>query len=60
MSSLATVHMSVFTLGQAPAKFYSLLALYHLLPLHFPITTWGYDVPWGRFSAPSKLNLNGE
>jgi hypothetical protein len=42
-----------------PGKFYSLLALYHLLPLHFPITTWGYDVPWGRFSTPSILNLNG-
>lgn len=43
----------------APAKLYPLLALYHLLPLHFPITTWGFDVPWGRFSTPSKLNLNG-
>ena len=43
----------------APGKFWPLLALYHLLPLHFPITTWGYDVPWGRFSAPSKLNVNG-
>lgn len=43
----------------APGKFWPLLALYHLLPLHFPITTWGYDVPWGRFSAPSKFNLNG-
>jgi hypothetical protein len=43
-----------------PGKFYPLLGLYHLLPLHFPITTWGYDVPWGRFSTPSILNLNGQ
>lgn len=30
--------------------FYSLLKLYHLFPIHAPITLILMDAPWGRFA----------
>lgn len=30
--------------------YYSLLKLYHLFPLHAPITLMLMDAPWGRFA----------
>lgn len=43
-----------------PSLFYLTLAVFHLFPLHSPITLWGLDAPFGRFaSKSSRWNLNG-
>lgn len=42
-----------------PRTFYPLLLLFHLFPLHAPVTLWILDAPFGRFAIPSRLNLDG-
>ncbi|RXK37073.1 hypothetical protein M231_05661 [Tremella mesenterica] len=43
-----------------PTLFYTLLGIYHLLPLHAPLTLFVLDAPFGRFaSKTSRLNVNG-
>ncbi|ORX35811.1 hypothetical protein BD324DRAFT_631804 [Kockovaella imperatae] len=41
---------AVSSIPAPPVKFFSLLGLYHLLPIHFPLTLWGIDAPFGRFA----------
>lgn len=36
---------------------YPLLVIFHLFPLHAPITLWFMDAPFGKFSWNSVLNL---
>ncbi|EJT50041.1 3-oxo-5-alpha-steroid 4-dehydrogenase [Trichosporon asahii var. asahii CBS 2479] len=36
---------------------YPLLVIFHLFPLHAPITLWLMDAPFGKFSWDSVLNL---
>ena len=44
-----------------PPTFYPFLAVYHILPLHMPLTLFVLDAPFGRFaSQTSRLNVNGE
>lgn len=48
-----------------PDKFWPVLGLYHILNLHFPLTTFFFDAPWGRFAAQGKTwpynwTFNGE
>lgn len=45
-----------------PKNFFPSLIIFHLFPLHSPITFFGLiDAPFGRFSRKvSRLNLNGK
>lgn len=54
--------MSIGTANQGiPARFVPSMILYHLLPLHMPLTLFFLDAPFGRFSnAASKFKVNGE
>ena len=51
-------------LSSPPPKFFSFLSLYHILPIHFPLTLWVFDAPFGRFGRPdgegSRWWINGE
>lgn len=38
---------------------YPFLAVFHLFPLHMPITLLWMDAPFGRFSWDSVLNFSG-
>ncbi|WVN88418.1 uncharacterized protein L203_103627 [Cryptococcus depauperatus CBS 7841] len=43
-----------------PSHFFPALLTFHLFPLHAPITLFGLDAPFGRFSDHnSRLNING-
>jgi hypothetical protein len=47
--------------GGLPAQFVPSMILYHLLPLHMPLTLFFLDAPFGRFSnAKSIFKVNGE
>ncbi|WWC89212.1 uncharacterized protein L201_004130 [Kwoniella dendrophila CBS 6074] len=43
-----------------PPAFFPTLLTFHLFPFHAPITYFGFDAPFGRFSSKtSNLNING-
>jgi hypothetical protein len=53
--------MRTFVTPAPSPRFYTLLAVYHLFPLHMPLTTYLLDAPFGRFSnGKSRFNVNGE
>ncbi|KAL7421628.1 hypothetical protein Q5752_003397 [Cryptotrichosporon argae] len=42
-----------------PPRFYAALGLYHLFPLHAPLTLWVVDAPFGRFSQGGRWHVDG-
>lgn len=51
--------MKAAAVASTNALFYPLLWVFHLFPLHAPITMWLLDAPFGRFSVASAFNLPG-
>jgi hypothetical protein len=48
-------------MGNLGTLFYPSLVIYHLFPLHAPLTLWFLDAPFGRFAKKtSSWNVNGE
>ena len=55
--------MGIWTLAKPtpPGIFTPAILLYHLLPLHAPLTLFVLDAPFGRFNqSKSIFNVNGE
>lgn len=45
--------------ASASPMFFPLLFVFHLFPLHVPLTLFVLDAPFGKFSRKSVFNLPG-
>jgi hypothetical protein len=59
----ASLH-SLLAAARPPELYYPALFVFNLFPLHFPITLWGVDAPYGRFGGGGEGRawgyMNGE